>query len=73
MLFARLEAYEDAANAFALASHLLWSLWGLIQAANSNIEFDYLEYSAQRVREYFRLRDSYLAAYRASAQGPAGQ
>ena len=66
----RAAALAAEANVFALASHLLWSLWGLIQAANSNIDFDYLEYSAQRVSEYFRHRDRYLAALSASRGQP---
>ena len=49
------------ANALALASHLMWSLWGLIQAAQSNIEFDYLAYSGQRLDEYRKRRDTFLA------------
>ena len=66
----RAGALADEANAFSLVSHLQWSLWGLIQAANSNIDFDYLEYSAQRVSEYFRHRDRYLAALSASRGQP---
>ena len=58
----RAGALADEANAFSLVSHLQWSLWGLIQAANSNIDFDYLEYAAQRLRAYFDWRDPYLRA-----------
>ena len=65
---AHVHALRHEANALALASHLLWSLWGLIQAAHSTIEFDYLEYSAQRLREYFRRRDTALAALAAAVK-----
>ncbi|KAG5459469.1 MAG: kinase-like domain-containing protein, partial [Olpidium bornovanus] len=38
---------------FVPASHLWWALWGLVQATQSEIDFDYLEYAAQRF-ELFR-------------------
>jgi thiamine kinase-like enzyme len=40
---------------FVPVSHLLWSLWGFIQAAQSTIDFDFLEYSRQRLVEFNRL------------------
>ncbi|RKO85668.1 kinase-like domain-containing protein [Blyttiomyces helicus] len=46
---------------FALCSHLLWGLWGLMQARQSEmISFDYLGYAVQRLGEYFRTRDAVL-------------
>ena len=30
-------------NKFALTSHLFWGVWALFQAANSTIDFDYIE------------------------------
>lgn len=30
-------------NKFALASHLFWGVWALYQAANSTIDFNYIE------------------------------
>lgn len=30
-------------NKFALASHLLWTIWALIQAEHSTIDFDYVK------------------------------
>ncbi|KAI9597942.1 kinase-like domain-containing protein [Syncephalis fuscata] len=35
---------------FVPCSHLLWSLWGLLQADREDIDFDYLSYGAQRLR-----------------------
>lgn len=29
-------------NAFALASHFFWTIWALIQAEHSSIDFDYV-------------------------------
>lgn len=35
------ELYKHV-NKFALASHFLWSLWSLIQAEHSTIDFDFV-------------------------------
>jgi choline/ethanolamine kinase len=40
-----MEAVED----FKEISHLLWAYWGIIQAKNSKIDFDYLGYSLMRL------------------------
>ncbi|CAI8589524.1 unnamed protein product [Vicia faba] len=45
------------ANTYALASHLFWSLWGLIQAKMSPIDFDYLGYFFERYNEYKRQKE----------------
>ncbi|RUS14267.1 kinase-like domain-containing protein [Endogone sp. FLAS-F59071] len=49
----RIEAMRIECNAWALASHAMWGLWGLVQASQSQIEFDYLRYAVQRI-EMFR-------------------
>lgn len=36
------EAVLLEANLYALASHFLWGLWGIVQSHISNIEFGYL-------------------------------
>jgi choline/ethanolamine kinase len=33
---------------WSLVNHLYWGLWGLLQAVNSTIEFDYVMYGEQR-------------------------
>ncbi|KAL1923063.1 uncharacterized protein VTP21DRAFT_9439 [Calcarisporiella thermophila] len=48
-----LEKLADEANKWAVVSHLLWGLWGLVQAAQSEIDFDYFSYALQRL-EIFR-------------------
>ncbi|CCI41498.1 unnamed protein product [Albugo candida] len=40
------------ANAYSQASHLLWALWGLIQASQSEIDFDYMSYAQCRYEAY---------------------
>ena len=37
---------------FSLASHLLWSLWCLRQAQNSNIPFAYYSFARDRMEDY---------------------
>lgn len=31
-------------NQFALAAHLFWTIWALIQAEHSDIDYDFIEY-----------------------------
>lgn len=40
---------------FALASHLLWGVWGLLQSKLSTIDFDFRGYARQRLNEYFKV------------------
>lgn len=35
-----------------MACHLFWGLWGLIQASQSEIDFDYFYYSVQRMNAF---------------------
>jgi ethanolamine kinase len=45
---------------FMLASHLMWGLWGIVQAGQSVIEFDYIGYALQRFDEYARWKRDVL-------------
>lgn len=56
-----LERMEAEANLFALASHIYWGVWALIQARYSPIDFDYLQYSGTRWGEYHRRKDEFVA------------
>jgi len=49
------------ANQFALAAHFFWGTWALVQALISDIDFDFMEYGLARFRQYFKVRDEYLA------------
>lgn len=40
---AEVERLYVQVNQFALAAHLFWTVWSLIQAEHSNIDFDYVE------------------------------
>lgn len=49
-------------NAFSLASHFYWTLWGMIQAMVSDIDFNYMEYAVLRFEEYKRRKDQVFAS-----------
>jgi len=41
----------EAAHLHACVSHLLWGLWGVVQASRSQIEWDFLGYAKERFDE----------------------
>jgi len=45
-------ALARAAERYALASHLVWGLWGVVQSGCSSVEFDFMEYARQRFQEF---------------------
>ncbi|XP_068648646.1 probable ethanolamine kinase [Aristolochia californica] len=53
-----LEAIYVETNTLALASHLYWALWALIQAQVSPIDFNYLDYFFLRYNEYNKKKES---------------
>ncbi|XP_022082644.1 ethanolamine kinase 1-like [Acanthaster planci] len=56
-----LETLYVTVNKFALAAHMFWGIWALMQAHYSTIDFDFLDYSKQRLDEYFRRKEAFLA------------
>ncbi len=36
-------------------SHLFWSVWSIVQAHNSTIDFDFLQYGIDRYEEYLKM------------------
>ena len=56
-----LDSMYKEVNKFALTSHIMWGLWGLIQASQSEIDFDYFEYSFQRLNEFRRRRTEFMS------------
>ncbi|XP_013406296.1 ethanolamine kinase 1 [Lingula anatina] len=48
-------------NKFALLAHFFWGVWAILQARFSNIEFDFVQYAAQRFGEYFNRKHEFLA------------
>jgi len=48
-------------NQYTLASHLFWAIWGLTQAKNSLIDFDYFDYSLKRLQIYSNTKAAMLS------------
>jgi ethanolamine kinase len=49
---AALDEMLEEVEYFALASHLYWGLWGLVQASFSDIPFDYMTYAVKRIQRF---------------------
>ncbi|XP_031473862.1 probable choline kinase 2 [Nymphaea colorata] len=45
---------------YTLASHLTWGLWGIISEHVNEIDFDYMEYARQRLKQYWLKKPSIL-------------
>eukprot|EP00903_Cladosiphon_okamuranus_P017687 g16286.t1 len=56
------EALVAEADAYSLASHLLWAMWALLQSKSDAAApgFDYLKYAAERVRAYRGFSERFL-------------
>lgn len=48
------------ANVFALASHIFWGVWSIVQARYSPIDFDYMDYHHLRFGELRRRKQEFL-------------
>ncbi|XP_020098014.1 probable choline kinase 2 [Ananas comosus] len=48
-----LEKLLQSIEKYALASHLVWGLWGIISEHVNEIDFDYVEYARQRFQQYW--------------------
>ena len=48
-------------NKFSLIANLKWGIWSLVQANNSSLDFDFLDYAKQRLNEYKRRQPVFLA------------
>ncbi|GAV90953.1 hypothetical protein CFOL_v3_34353 [Cephalotus follicularis] len=47
---------------YTLASHLVWSLWGIISEHVNEIDFDYIEYARQRFQQYWLRKPELLGS-----------
>ncbi|KAH7652002.1 Ethanolamine kinase protein [Dioscorea alata] len=47
------EKLLESIEKYALASHLVWGLWGIISDHVNEIDFDYMEYARQRFQQYW--------------------
>ena len=48
------ESIYNSVTQFVLCAHLQWSIWSVIQAENSTLDFDFVDYAIQRKQEYKR-------------------
>merc|ERR1711935_605010 len=48
------DAWMKWVNQFVLASHLMWSIWAVIQAESSTIQFDFQDYAIQRWQAFVK-------------------
>mmetsp|Transcript_9215 Transcript_9215/g.12668 ORF Transcript_9215/g.12668 Transcript_9215/m.12668 type:complete len:359 (-) Transcript_9215:47-1123(-) len=48
-------------NQFSLTSHFFWSVWALVQAEISDIDFPYMQYAIDRFKRYYETKDQFLA------------
>jgi ethanolamine kinase len=60
----QLERLSAEVNVFALASHMYWGVWAIIQARYSPIDFDYMGYVGLRWGEYYRRKEEFLGKAR---------
>lgn len=44
---------------WVMASHLHWALWGIVQASQSEIDFDYFMYFTQRLQAFRSQLDAF--------------
>ncbi|KAJ3013204.1 hypothetical protein HKX48_005896 [Thoreauomyces humboldtii] len=58
---AEVEALFREVSKFSLAAHVFWSIWALVQAEISDLDFDYLDYAITRLSYMRVVRDQYLA------------
>jgi ethanolamine kinase len=56
----RVQRVLKEANTFALAAHLYWAAWSMLQAKWSSIEFDYMAYAKLRIEEYYKRKESFM-------------
>lgn len=56
-----LEVIYVETNCYALASHIFWAFWAIVQAKYSPINFDYLEYYFLRYNEYRKQKDRFIS------------
>lgn len=57
---AGLEEMDREILGFSLASHLIWTVWALLQVQMSEIEFDYDSYAKNRMNEYLKRKRDYF-------------
>ncbi|XP_025199442.1 choline/ethanolamine kinase isoform X1 [Melanaphis sacchari] len=55
-----IELLLNEVNHFILASHLFWGVWSIVNSKMSKITFGYREYAIERLKSYFKLKESLI-------------
>ncbi|CAH1707766.1 unnamed protein product [Aphis gossypii] len=55
-----IELILNEVNHFILASHLFWGVWSIVNSRMSKITFGYREYAIERLKSYFKLKESLI-------------
>ncbi|KAL4142382.1 hypothetical protein QTP88_004849 [Uroleucon formosanum] len=55
-----IELILNEVNNFILASHLFWGIWSIVNSRMSKITFGYREYAMERLKSYFKLKESLI-------------
>ncbi|KAL0584901.1 hypothetical protein ABG067_005345 [Albugo candida] len=50
------KAFYEMINKFAMASHVFWAFWAIVQARYSKIDFDFLNYAQKRFQAFDQQR-----------------
>ncbi len=53
----RMEQFYVEVNKFTMASHMMWGIWSIVQAQNSQLAFDFNNYALIRLGQYFQNKD----------------
>lgn len=56
-----IEYAQKVVNRYALASHLFWCIWAVVQSRYSAVDFDYLGYALLRYRGYEEHKSDFLS------------
>ncbi|XP_042454422.1 probable choline kinase 2 [Zingiber officinale] len=62
LIEAEVETMLQLIEKYALASHLLWGLWGIISERLNEIDFEYMEYARQRFQRYWLVKPEVLGS-----------
>jgi len=55
---------QKEADYFIMVPHFAWSLWAIVQAGSSKIDFGYMEYAIERIEQYFELKEKLFLKYK---------
>lgn len=47
-------------NFFSLCGHFWWGTWAIFQTLNSDVDFDFADYSKQKLEEYFKQKEKFF-------------